>query len=104
MSVYNRKSWFHNGTKHWIHNGKHYHKKIKRKKPLLGKYVNSGKGIKYNKKLLNKIKKENIEIFNIFNIELDNGMIGTTHPKQYKYSQKDFNKIYKYETDFDNNE
>ncbi len=28
MSVYNRKSWVHNGTKHWIHNGRHYHKRL----------------------------------------------------------------------------
>lgn len=28
MSVYNRKSWIHNGTKHWIHNGRHYRKRL----------------------------------------------------------------------------
>lgn len=101
MSVWSRKSWFHNGTKHWIHNGKHYFRRIKKRKPLLGKYVNSGKGIKWNKKLLNKINKENEDIYNSLGFELDSGMIGTTHPKQYKYSQKDFDKLYKYESDLE---
>lgn len=53
MSVYNRKSWIHNGTKHWIHNGRHYHKR-------LGFFGTKKKfKRKYNeKKIINKIRKK----------------------------------------------
>ena len=64
MSVYNRKSWIHNGVKHWIYRGKHYTSRIKRKKrfktgKIMGKMRKKGfwifknfenKGIKYKTK------------------------------------------------------
>lgn len=65
MSVYNRKSWIHNGTKHWIHNGRHYRKRLgffgtkkKYKKNKNNLILYNGKH--YNKELLNKWKKEDL--------------------------------------------
>lgn len=70
MSVYNRKSWIHNGTKHWIHNGKHYRKKLgffgtkrkfKRKyieKRRLDKYTHTWEG-KTDDDFLNEIYQAN---------------------------------------------
>lgn len=61
-------------------------------------------GIKYNKKLMKKIRNDNKKIEKLFGIKLDNGKIGTEHPRLFKHSHKEIMSSLPLETHLRDNE
>ena len=119
MSVYNRKSWIHNGTKHWIHNGRHYRKRLGffgtkkrfKKKKFNYKYYISDKGQRDEfMRFREMVRKGEIDSFdfmgsnwnadNLFYKKKDN-LESNTHTYDNKTDDEFLNEIYESNQDFE---